>query len=350
MVRDSSRNLFFSNTSLFSESPLKLLDKLSKFSTNDVCEARSYLSGLLWAHSLTRMGDNDGIDFNHRMAEVGSEVTLHAFSYGQEMAKSGEASDDSYSFVFTFEGQIAIEGSGYELVSTAGSVCVMNPRQLFRSRLSADHEQLTFKVSASLIEECFESAFGCRPSSRIEFLPSPVDIRGQVGGLGNIVRTLCVEMNRERPPVAQNSVSYHMERVLAGMLLEELGHNHTALLQRRSGLISPRYVKSAQDYIHAHARENIVLQQVAEHCNVSMRVLQLGFRKYLNATPIEYLRNVRLDLAHEELQKGLPANTTITGVALNCGFSSPSKFSEYYRERFGCSPSDVHRRSVKRIP
>ncbi len=281
------------------------------------------------------------------MAEVGRDVTLHAFSYGQEIVKSGEISDDSYSVVFTFDGQIAIEGDGYELVSKTGSVCVMNPDQRFRSRLSADHKQLTFKVSASLVEECFESAFGCRPSSRMEFLPSPVDIRGQDGGLGNVVRALCIELNRDGPAYVNTSVSYHMERVLAGMLIEELGHNHTALLHKRSEILSPRYVRSAQDYIHAHARENIFLQQVADHCNVTARALQLGFRKYLNVTPIEYLRNVRLDLAHEELRRSSQSDTSVTDVALNSGFSSSSKFSEYYRERYGCSPSDVLRGSAK---
>ena len=280
------------------------------------------------------------------MAELGRAVSLHALSYGQEIANSGEPSDNSYLVIFTLDGQIEIEGAGYDLVSKSGTVCVMNPNQRFRSRLSADHKQLTLKIAGSLVDECFEGAFGCPPSSPIEFYPRPVTIEGQAGGLGNIVRTLCIELNRDKSSVIRNPVNLHMEHVLAGILIEELRHNHTAQLRSRSDLPPPRYVRNAQDYIHAHACENISIQETAAFASITARALQIGFRKYLHVTPIEYLRNVRLDLAHEELLRGSYADVTITNVAFECGFSSSSKFAEYYRERFGCSPSDVLRGRV----
>jgi transcriptional regulator GlxA family with amidase domain len=59
---------------------------------------------------------------------------------------------------------------------------------------------------------------------------------------------------------------------------------------------------------------------------------------------MEYLRDYRLELAREELEKAAITGRTVTEIALNCGFNHPGKFAKCYRERFGESPSQTRRK------
>jgi transcriptional regulator GlxA family with amidase domain len=84
------------------------------------------------------------------------------------------------------------------------------------------------------------------------------------------------------------------------------------------------------------------LNQLCAAAAVSPRTLQTGFRRFRNATPMEYLRNYRLTLARTRLQSG-PHHygKNITEIASDCGFSHLSKFAECYRARFNETPSNT---------
>ena len=72
--------------------------------------------------------------------------------------------------------------------------------------------------------------------------------------------------------------------------------------------------------------------------------MEYAFRRHLGATPTTYLRQVRLDHAHRELAGATPEDgVTVTEVAYRWGFSSPSRFAEYYRAAFGCRPGETLR-------
>jgi transcriptional regulator GlxA family with amidase domain len=74
---------------------------------------------------------------------------------------------------------------------------------------------------------------------------------------------------------------------------------------------------------------------IAAAAFVTMRAVQLAFRKHIGTTPTGYLRRVRLDHARRDLVSGDPARETVTAVAYRWGFPSPSRFAAYYREAYG---------------
>ena len=53
-----------------------------------------------------------------------------------------------------------------------------------------------------------------------------------------------------------------------------------------------------------------------------------------------YLRNVRLDLARLRLSREGSASS-VTDIALECGFTHLSKFAKAYKDRFGELPSQT---------
>jgi transcriptional regulator GlxA family with amidase domain len=102
----------------------------------------------------------------------------------------------------------------------------------------------------------------------------------------------------------------------------------------------PVTLRRALAYLDDHVSEDVSVAQVAAACGVTVRALQLAFRRHLSTTPSRYLRELRLDRARRELEAGDPAHgDTVTEVAARWGFFSPGRFSAHYREAYGEPPS-----------
>lgn len=100
---------------------------------------------------------------------------------------------------------------------------------------------------------------------------------------------------------------------------------------------APATVRRAVAFIDEHAAEPIGIDDVARAARIGVRALQLAFRKHRDTTPLEYLRRVRIELAHRDLQDGDP--TRGDTVAARWGFVNHSAFSMEYRRAYGRPPS-----------
>jgi AraC-like DNA-binding protein len=107
---------------------------------------------------------------------------------------------------------------------------------------------------------------------------------------------------------------------------------------------SPATVRRAVTYIDEHASQNITIADVAANAHVTIRAVQLAFRRHLDTTPMAYLRRVRLDHAHNDLVAAAPDDKTVAAVAFRWGFTSSSRFAAYYRQAYGVHPSHTLRR------
>ena len=102
---------------------------------------------------------------------------------------------------------------------------------------------------------------------------------------------------------------------------------------------NPTTLRRAIAFIDANADRDITAADVARAAGVSVRAVQLAFRRHLGLTPMAYLRRVRLDGARAELLAASPHDVTVTQVAARWGFARPSTFAAQYRAAYGESPS-----------
>jgi AraC-like DNA-binding protein len=105
----------------------------------------------------------------------------------------------------------------------------------------------------------------------------------------------------------------------------------------------PATLQRAVSFIEAHADIDITITDIARVAGVTTRAVQLAFRRHLDTTPAGYLRRIRLDQAHRQLQAAAPERDSVTAVAYRWGFSSPSRFATYYRRAYGVQPSHTLR-------
>lgn len=104
----------------------------------------------------------------------------------------------------------------------------------------------------------------------------------------------------------------------------------------------PDVVRRAIAYIETHLAEDIAVADIATAAFVSVRALQLAFRKHLDTTPLALLRRLRLAAAHEQLRAAAPGeHVTVTTIAYQWGFTHSGRFAMEYKRVYGQHPSQT---------
>jgi len=137
----------------------------------------------------------------------------------------------------------------------------------------------------------------------------------------------------------------NMSRLLAATALVAFPNNallDPAVEDRHDA--HPRTVRRAVSFIEGNAHRDICPADVAAAAHVTIRALQLAFRRHLDTTPTAYLRSVRLEYAHRELVAANPYTTSVGDVAARWGFASHSRFTAHYRMAYGTTPSETLQR------
>jgi len=111
----------------------------------------------------------------------------------------------------------------------------------------------------------------------------------------------------------------------------------------------PRDLVRALAWSRAHLQEPIRLPALARAAGVPPRTLETHFRQFLGVTPLGWVRAARLAQARRALLAPEP-RTTVSEVALDCGFSQLGRFAAQYCHRFEELPSETLRRIRRASP
>ena len=96
-----------------------------------------------------------------------------------------------------------------------------------------------------------------------------------------------------------------------------------------------------RDQVFQHMDGNISISSLAKQHNISEQTLQNSFKSLFGFTPKIFLRLLKLNLVHQELQNGNAKQNTVSRVALKWGFKHMGRFSAYYTDLFGQNPSQT---------
>lgn len=101
--------------------------------------------------------------------------------------------------------------------------------------------------------------------------------------------------------------------------------------------MSPSFVKEIIDHIKSHISEHISVQALAKKFNISSSYLVRIFKRYMGQTPSEYIRNIRLTHAKQNL---LNTNYSIQYISDISGFSSLRTFERTFKTKYRQTPSE----------
>ncbi|CUI01454.1 AraC-like ligand-binding domain-containing protein [Leisingera aquaemixtae] len=309
-----------------------------QFHSRDIDEARSLVAQKFCDHRLQPAGRSLGFGTRHNHVP-GRSLSLNYLCYGSAVQIDPGELQDFYLVQMPLSGAAVVANGAAAVGSNIRQATVLNPTRATQMTWQADCRMLLLQIDRNALHGIAERASGLPLSEPVVFdTAAPIS----TGPLHDWARQFiaCVRATDAQVGFGHWGALQQQvieEQLILGLLTHQQS-NIRHLLSPRAPLGSSLQIRRAQDYIHANAAEPLTVSAIAAEAGCSIRTLQTGFRQHFGLTPVEYLRDLRLDLARY-LLLSRPAGTPVSSIAYDSGFSHLGRFSQLYRARFGELPS-----------
>ncbi|AMX02741.1 GlxA family transcriptional regulator [Microbulbifer thermotolerans] len=131
------------------------------------------------------------------------------------------------------------------------------------------------------------------------------------------------------------AVASHVERNFSHEIrrpFEEIAYSEGAVQ-----LHPDEDIIQAQTWLKEHCSEDIRLSTVAKRFEMSVRSFNRRFKLATGQTPLQYLQNVRVDMARELLQS---TNLSVNEIAEKVGYQDMGHFTALFKKFLSTTPSE----------
>lgn len=311
------------------------------FCSQDLEETRNRVGAVFKPHRLQALGSTGAIDSRLHHVPI-QKVSLNRLRYGADVQIEPERLEQFFLIQMPLEGEAEIRCDGERVGLDPERGAILNPAQALSMRYSKGCDQLMLRIEREALEQACSRILG-RPLSRPLTFANPLYWQQDASWMNMLL--YIVRLQRESPEGLQEPlIAHQLEQLVISTLLCVQPSNYSDALRQNDRRLAPRHVKRVEEHIEQHARDPLSPAQLAEMAGVSLRTLYAGFREFRNLSPMEYLRQIRLqkvrhDLLHDAQDK------TITELAMAWGFTHMGRFSKDYRLLYGESPSETKRRT-----
>lgn len=309
--------------------------------TRDADKARDVVARAFCAHTLELV---DGtLDMKTQSAAL-PRVSLHYLDYGAEVRISPEPLTSFYLLQIPLRGVAQASAHGVEVVSDPGCATLLDPDDRVTMHWAKGTPHLCLRVDRQALESKAARLLGRTLRDPLRFDLGVPMMTPEARSMQQYVDLLRLELDAEPSLAMRPLVTAQLEDLVMTSLLLSAPNSYSSWLEEDGGTMTPRCVRKAVELIEAHAHEPLTVEDIAEAVGASVRALQSGFRQHLGSSPMTYLRDVRLELVHQDLLAADPSRgVSVTEVALDRGFTHLGRFAQAYRERFGAAPSETLR-------
>jgi AraC-like DNA-binding protein len=165
-----------------------------------------------------------------------------------------------------------------------------------------------------------------------------------------IVGATARETTRHLTQLAQSAGPARLAGLFALLgQLAEAPDSDCELLSRRSFVLSAESnyqaaISRAVRHLVAHFREEVGLEDLLLVTDMSRATFARQFKKHSGKTFSEFISQLRLQAACQELRE---TDRSVLDIASSAGFSQLSFFNRYFRREMGCSPTQYRQTSSR---
>lgn len=309
------------------------------FASRDLAQTRALVGQVMKPHRLEIHGDSQQLSSRMHHMTLGG-VALSRLKYGAEVDIEPGCLEDFFLIQMPLAGHASIESGSQRIVSNCELAAVISPGDATVMRWSADADQLMVRIDRQLVERAVSAQTGRPDAEPVRF---QLDFAWRESDAWRCMLLYLSEFAGNQIDVVQYRLLVaNIEQLVVSTLIASQPHNMSELKGPRRTAVLPRHVRKVEDFLREHAHEPICADQLALLAGVSLRSLYAGFREYCGISPLQYLRNLRLDGARQMLLAEPDSN--IASIAMHWGFSHLGRFSIEYKLRFGESPSQSVRK------
>jgi AraC-like DNA-binding protein len=241
----------------------------------------------------------------------------------------------SYMFVINFDDTTRVRLNGQVITGMPGRIFALSP--------GIPHQELPSErppryIAVMIAKDLFESQY------RLYNKKKPPVFRGNFFHAGPAAVQLCkkfmIEADNRMPGGAAvlHALSIEISHAVIRQIVEAPA--------QKDRLTHRVEVNRVIEYLHSHLDEKITLEALARIGHLSASHFSRVFREETGQSPMEYVQNLRLQRAKKLLLAG---DNSITDIALECGFNSPSYLSACFQKQYKLTPSEYQKRTGQRI-
>jgi AraC-like DNA-binding protein len=274
----------------------------------------------------------------YRDAALGP-ITIGEVAFQQELRLETDDVGTGFYVHLPITGRFESRHRGVDMIVNSRSSAVYLPGGgEFSGRWPVGYRALCVRIDLPAVETALARLVGDRTSSRVTFDP----VMNTRDGYGRSWADLLFSVNRQLSVpgglLSQPLVAAPLaESMLNGFVLAA-SHSHTEALAGPVVAARPVSVRAAIDLVESDPQAPLTLTLLATRCGVGPRALQKGFQQHLGMSPMEYVRDVRLRRAHEELRAADPSAESVADVARRWGFTHLGRFAAAHEAKYGQKP------------
>jgi AraC-like DNA-binding protein len=308
--------------------------------TSDLDEARQSVGRKFCDHKLSMPRRSKRLNVRHNQV-AGPNISLNYLHYGAEVEVDPGMLESFYLFQVPLNGKAAVRHCGKKFVSSSTKATLLNPDRESHIRWQEGCQNLLLQIDKTYLEQVATELLGVPAPGVVRFDPE-VELSTTSGRKLRelIIKTTTLTESGILFSGKSTAQDIWAESDIVTAILRHQNSNISHILDRTERPVLSKGIRRAHEYIHTNLSEPICLQDIAKNADMNVRTLQKGFKSSFGLSPMQVLKNARLDAAAYQLTTSRHI-LSITDVAFSNGFSHMGRFSYDFKTRFGNLPSQM---------
>lgn len=141
------------------------------------------------------------------------------------------------------------------------------------------------------------------------------------------------------------SIEGQLNLIMAMQILEHQNYETSQSIDDSLSKNSIKKIQELSNHIIDNISESLTIDQLSRHSGLGPKKLQLGFKILYSKTVNEYIRDLKLEIARDQLSN---SDLSVSEIVYNIGFKSRSYFSKIFSERYNILPKEYRVKSRKK--
>lgn len=316
-----------------------LRDYENSFRSHDLSETRKYVANAICPHNISMLDRNQELDARVGRYSFGPINFLYIKHGAAVHINPGRPQTVYLIQIPMGAASYHVEINDLPIRANENTAYVVSPTQKVEMRFSEYYEHIVMTVDKDHLGRYLERTLQ-RPLDRpLEFEPLITCMPGTEHELLNLILYFIQQLSLPETSIAKPEIRSRASELILSMMIFGLRHNFSENIRLERFAAKPRFIKRAEEYIRIHAKEPLTPENIARAACVSRRSLFSGFKRYLQCTPMTYVREVKLDCVRNDLMSAEPITDRVSRIALDYSFYHLGNFTASYKRKFGELPS-----------
>lgn len=215
-----------------------------------------------------------------------------------------------------------------------GTGLVVSAAGIMRRRWEGQCDLLNLRIERDVVNQALPGSKGVLDTQPLTL----IDLNQSLA-LARFIETIIHDLSSDHSALSDPFAASHAEKLLSLLLLRSLKKTDRRVLNGAVPQVAPYYVRRAEQYVADNYMKPIGVAHLESATGVSARTLYYGFKQYRTASPLKYLKRVRLMCARRHLLEAQLHGGRVGPIAATVGYVNKSQFARDYKDYFGESPT-----------